>query len=113
MHVSVLMAGFTLGICVFGGWLMVMLRHDRAHRVALVAAAHEHTRSHRRATLSARYTPEVTPEVAPELPVVRAGSFCRVPGNFGYGKDGSVLVCEARGSGRPRWRRHTTSRAAA
>jgi hypothetical protein len=39
------------------------------------------------------------------VPVVRAGSFCRVPGNIGHSKNGTVLVCEANDHGRPRWRR--------
>jgi hypothetical protein len=108
MQVSVLGAGFTLGICAFVAWLMVMLRHDKAHRVALVTASHEHTRAHRRAALAARYVPEAVPS----LPVVRAGSFCRVPGNLGCSKHGSVLVCEANGHGRPRWRKQQTRAAA-
>jgi hypothetical protein len=108
MQVSVLMAGFTLGICAFVGWMMVMLRDDRAHRAALVSATHERSRSHRRAALAARYTPEAPPE----LPVVRAGTFCRVPGNFAYSKSGSVLVCEAHGAGRPRWRKRAARTAA-
>jgi hypothetical protein len=112
MQVSVLMAGFTLGMCAFVAWLMVMLRHDRAHRVALIEASHEQTRSHRRAALAARYTPEPVPEPEPELPVVRPGSFCRVPGHFASSKNGSVLVCEAHGNGRPRWRKHTARTAA-
>jgi hypothetical protein len=44
--------------------------------------------------------------------VVRAGSFCRIPGNYAYNKHGSVLVCEANASGRPRWRKASTHVAA-
>jgi hypothetical protein len=101
METSVLGAGFVVGVVVFVGWLVVMLRHDKAHRLALIAATHEHTRSHRRAALAARYAPEARPSV----PTVRAGSFCRVPGNTGYSKNGTILVCEANGAGRPRWRK--------
>jgi hypothetical protein len=36
---------------------------------------------------------------------VRAGSFCRVPGNIGHDRNGTVMVCEANDRGRPRWRR--------
>jgi len=108
MQVSVLGAGFTLGLCAFVAWLMVMLRHDKAHRMAMVSASHEHTRAHRRAALAARYTPDV----ASSLPVVRAGSFCRVPGNLGCSKHGNVLVCEHNGHGRPRWRKQPTRAAA-
>jgi hypothetical protein len=101
MQTSVLGAGFVGGVVAFVAWLVVMLRHDRAHRVAVIAASHEHTRAHRRAALAARYTPEPRPSV----PVVRAGSFCRVPGNVGHSKNGTILVCEANGSARPRWRK--------
>jgi hypothetical protein len=101
MQVTVLYSGFLVGACAFGVWLVLMLRQDRTHRHALVAAAHERTRAHRRATLTAR----VSSTPRPTVPVVRAGSFCRVPGNLGQSKDGTVLVCESRGTGRPRWRR--------
>jgi hypothetical protein len=108
MQISVLVAGFTFGVGAFVLWLTVMLHHDRAHRVAFITASHERTRSHRRAALAARSTPEPTPA----LPVVRAGSFCRVPGNVGFSKSGTVLVCETSGHGRPRWRRQTARAAA-
>jgi hypothetical protein len=101
MQETVLGAGFAFGLAVFAAWLVIMLRHDREHRAALVAATHEQTRSHRRAALAARYTPAPRASV----PVVKAGSFCRVPGNIGRDKQGTVLVCEANGTGRPRWRR--------
>jgi hypothetical protein len=101
MRVSVLGAGFTFGVVAFALWLMFMLRQDRAHRVALVAAAQDHTRSHRRAARAAGGPPVARPAV----PVVRAGSFCRVVGNVGETKHGTVLVCRAKGNGRPRWRR--------
>jgi hypothetical protein len=104
MQTSVLGAGFVVGVVAFVGWLLVMLRHDKAHRLAVIAASHETTRSHRRAALSARYEP-APPMSAPVVPVVRAGSFCRVPGNVGSTKHGTLLVCEANGSGRPRWRK--------
>lgn len=101
MQVAVLGAGFAAGVAMFVAWLAVMLRQDREHRVALLTATHEQTRSHRRAALAARYTPAARSSV----PVVKAGSFCRVPGNIGHSKQGTVLVCEANGTGRPRWRR--------
>jgi hypothetical protein len=101
MQVAVLGAGFAVGVVVFVAWLVVMLHHDKTHRMAVITAAHEHTRSHRRAALAARYAPDG----APSVPVVKAGSFCRVPGNVGHSKSGTILVCEANGSGRPRWRR--------
>ena len=108
MQVAVLGAGFALGVGAFVAWLLVMLHHDRVHRVALVEAAHERTRAHRRAALTAQHAP-VTTSTAP---VVRAGSFCRVPGNVGYAKNGTVLVCESSDTGRPRWRRAEVFRAA-
>lgn len=109
MQVAVLSAGFAFGIAAFGAWLLVMLHHDRNHRVALLEAAHERTRSHRRATLTAQHTPAMTTST---VPVVRAGSFCRVPGNIGYAKNGTMLVCESSTNGRPRWRRAEVFRAA-
>ena len=101
MQTSVLGAGFVVGVVAFVAWLLVMLRDDKAHRLAVITASHEQTRSHRRAALDARYTP--APQVA--VPVVRAGSFCRVPGNVGSTKHGTILVCESNGAGRPRWRK--------
>jgi hypothetical protein len=101
MQVAVLGAGFAVGVIAFVGWLVVMLRHDKSHRLAVIAASQEHTRSHRRAALAARYAPDPLPSG----PVARPGSFCRVPGNVGHSKNGTILVCEASSSGRPRWRR--------
>jgi hypothetical protein len=101
MQVTVLYSGFIVGACAFGVWLVLMLRQDRTHRHALVAAAHERTRTHRRAARAATYPSTPSPTVT----VARAGSFCRVPGNVGHDKDGTVLVCESQDSGRPRWRR--------
>jgi hypothetical protein len=101
MHVAVVGVGFAIGVTAFVAWLLVMLRHDRAHRMQLIASSHEHARMHRRAALAARYAPAPRPTV----PVVRPGSFCRVPGNIGHSKNGTVLVCEANDHGRPRWRR--------
>ena len=109
MQVAVLSAGFAFGVAAFVAWLLVMLHHDRNHRMALIQAAHDRTRSHRRATLTAQHIPAPTTSTAP---VVRAGSFCRVPGNIGYSKNGTVLVCESSASGRPRWRRAEALRAA-
>jgi hypothetical protein len=74
----------------------------------MVEASQERTRAHRRAALEAQHTPVATTSTA----VVRAGSFCRVPGNIGYTKNGTVLVCESTTSGRPRWRRAEVFRAA-
>jgi len=108
MDVSVVFAGFAIGVCTFGAWLVIMLQCNRAHRVARVEASRERTRAYRRATLAARYTGE--PIMAPVL-VARVGSFCRVPGNFGYNKRGDALVCAETTSGRARWRK-VTARAA-
>ncbi len=102
MQVAVLAAGFGAGVGAFLAWLAVMLHHDRAHRLALIEASHERTRSHRRAALAAQHAPVATRST---VPAVRAGSYCRVPGNIGYAKNGTVLVCESSAKGRPRWRR--------
>jgi hypothetical protein len=48
--------------------------------------------------------PEPAEPVA-QLPVVRPGALCRVPGNYGCSKGGTVLVCALSGTSRPRWRR--------
>lgn len=101
MQVAVLGAGFVVGVGAFVVWLAVMLRQDKAQRQALVAATQAHARWHRHVTRAARA--ESVPRAT--VPVVRAGSFCRVPGNVGHSKQGDVLVCQAQGSGRPRWRR--------
>ena len=83
-----------------------MLRQDRAHRLALVEArARAHAATTVRPPLAARHVPGAPVVARSEIPVVRAGSFCRVPGNVGQGKDGAMLVCEENGAGRPRWRR--------
>jgi hypothetical protein len=82
MQVEVLGAGFLFGVIAFVAWLLVMLRHERTHRMQPLAT----------------FPP-------PTAAVVRAGSLCRVPGNVGRSKNGTVLVCGANDHGRPRWRR--------
>jgi len=96
MQVAALEAGFLIGVASFAAWLLVMLRHDRAHRLHLIAPSHGSARTHRPVVPATRMT---------SVAVARAGSFCRVPGNIGHTKKGVVLVCEASTTGRPRWRR--------
>lgn len=98
-------AGFAFGVAVFGMWLVAMLRQDHAHRLALVEDARVRSDYHRAVTVAARHVPGAPAAPRPAIPVVRAGSFCRVPGNVGQGKDGTMLVCEEHRAGRPRWRR--------
>jgi hypothetical protein len=105
MQDTVMYAGLAFGVAVFGMWLVAMVRADRAHRLALVEDARARTDYHRQAAVAARYVPGAPVVARAEIPVVRAGSFCRVPGNVGQGKDGTMLVCEEQGTGRPRWRR--------
>ena len=102
MQVTVVGAGFVIGMSVFALWVTFMLKHERHHRLAYVQASHERTRTHRRAALAARREPEL---VVTTLQVVRAGSFCRVPGAVGRSKRGDALVCEQMAQGRPRWRK--------
>jgi hypothetical protein len=104
-------------LAAFALWLSVMLRHERTQHSALVAAAHERAQAHRQFTLTARqesaHAEPVASVVHPSTVLaVRAGSFCRVPGNVGRTKKGVVLVCEPSATGRPRWRRPTPLRAA-
>jgi hypothetical protein len=50
--------------------------------------------------------PDAEP-IEPELPVVRAGSFCRVPGAAAQNAHGDEMICSqgSSASARPRWRR--------
>jgi len=110
MPVTVVYASFTFAVSAFGVWLVVMLRQDRAHRYGFASESHERVRAHRHAALAARYVPTATAPAttrptATATVAARAGSFCRVPGNVGYTKAGDRLVCQASGTGRPRWRR--------
>jgi hypothetical protein len=100
MHAEVVAVAFFGALGLFAAWLAVMLRHERQHRVALVEQRHESRRSHRRAALAARGEPEPVATA----PVVRPGSFCRVPGSIGRNKRGVALICEPSTTGRPRWR---------
>ncbi len=102
MQVTVLGASFVIGIGAFALWLTFMLKQERQHRLAFVQASHERTHTHRRAALAARREPEL---VVTTLQVVRAGSFCRVPGAVGRSKRGDALVCQQSAQGRPRWRK--------
>lgn len=102
MQIEVLGAGFAFGVSAFAVWLLVMLHHDRVHRLATAEASLERTRAHRRATLAAQHAPAAT---VPTASIARAGSFCRVAGNLAHDKHGAVLVCDASTKGRPRWRR--------
>lgn len=54
MQIAVLGVGFAVGVVAFVAWLAFMLRQDRAHRMAVVAATYERTQSHRDAARSAR-----------------------------------------------------------
>jgi hypothetical protein len=110
MRTGVLALAFIGAVGLFAGWLAVMLRHERAYRVALIEQSRARSREHRRAALAAQRAPEVV--VATPAPVVRPGSFCRVPGSVGRSKRGVALVCERSAHGRPRWRQAQRVRAA-
>lgn len=105
MQITVVGAAFIFGVSAFALWLVLMLRQEREHRFALVEASHQRTQSHRRAALDARRDPELA---VTTQHVVRAGSFCRVPGSVGVTKRGDALVCEQMPHGRPRWRKAVT-----
>lgn len=110
-------------IVTFASWLSVMLRHERNQGLALVAAAQARVEAHRQHARAARHAPTAeqpdtsiddaaTVSTLSTTSAVRAGSFCRVPGNVGRTKKGVVLVCSPSAHGRPRWRRPAPLRAA-
>jgi hypothetical protein len=54
MQIAIVGMGFAVGVVAFVAWLAFMLRQDKAHRMAVVEATYERTRSHRDAARSAR-----------------------------------------------------------
>jgi hypothetical protein len=101
MDTSVVMLGFLGGVGLFAAWMVVLLCGER-HRDAEHARQLRDTQlARRRATMAARA--ESTVPVEP-VPVVRPGSFCRVPGTVGRSRRGTLLVCSSVPEARPRWR---------
>jgi hypothetical protein len=101
MDTSVVMFGFLGGVGLFSAWLVVLLRGERYRHDALTRKIVDTELSKRRATRTARA--ESTAAVEP-MPVVRPGSFCRVPGTVGRSSRGTLLVCSSAPHARPRWR---------
>jgi len=88
-------------IGLFATWLFWTLRTERLRTLALREHARAAAMASRRATRAARRE-SVAP--ADRLPVVRAGSFCRVPGTYARNTRGATMVCSSERKGRPRWR---------
>jgi hypothetical protein len=101
MDTSVVMLGFLGGVGMFSAWIMVLLRGERYRHDEYVRQMRETEVSRRRATIEARAESTVPVET---MPVVRAGSFCRVPGAMGRSRRGTLLVCSSVPQARPRWR---------
>jgi hypothetical protein len=101
MDTSVVMLGFLAGVGLFSAWIVVLLRDERYRHDEHVRQRHDIERSRRRATLAARAESTLAPET---MPVVRPGSFCRVPGTVGRSRRGTLLVCSSVPQARPRWR---------
>jgi hypothetical protein len=101
MDTSVVMLGFLGGIALFSVWLVVMLQSERFRQDEHARRLVHRQQSKRRATRAARAESTVPVE---SMPVVRPGSFCRVPGTVGRSSRGALLVCSSVPSARPRWR---------
>jgi hypothetical protein len=101
MDTSVVMLGFLGGVGLFSAWILVLLRGERYRQDEHARQVHDAERSRRRATIAARVEPTAPIE---SMPVVRPGSFCRVPGTVGRSRRGTLLVCSSVPQARPRWR---------
>jgi hypothetical protein len=101
MDTSVVMLGFLGGVGLFSAWLVVLLRGERYRHDAYAEKIRDTELSNRRATMTARA--ESTAPADPP-PIVRPGSFCRVPGTVGRSSRGTLLVCSSVPQARPRWR---------
>ena len=92
---------FLGGLGLFATWLSWTLRSERVRAQALREQARHRTLASRRATRAARRESTTPIEM---VAVVRAGSFCRVPGSYARNSHGAVLVCANERRGHPRWR---------
>jgi hypothetical protein len=101
MNTLVLSLMFFAGLGLFAIWLFWTLRSERVRAQALREQARRNALASRRATRAARRESTLPIET---IPVVRAGSFCRVPGSYARNTHGAVLVCANERKGRPRWR---------
>jgi len=98
--------GFAVGIGLFACWVAHLVRDQARADVVDRNRAHVVTLERRRAAHAAS-----APAPAPlalqidTARVVRAGSFCRVPGSVARSGRGETMVCTTSANGRPRWRR--------
>ncbi len=90
MNIPVLTLSFVGAIALFATWLVYLLRIEQSRSHTLLEPAR-----------AVRQTPTTTLEPSR---VVRAGAFCRVPGNVGRSNRGALMVCSSERAGRPRWR---------
>ena len=101
MNTLVLSLIFLGGLGLFATWLFWTLRSERVRAQALREQARRSALASRRATRTARRESTLPIET---ISVVRAGSFCRVPGSYARNTHGAVMVCANARTGRPRWR---------
>jgi hypothetical protein len=107
MDTSVVMLAFLGAVGLFAAFLVVLLRADRSHRDEHARRILDAEHSRRRATMAARTESAVPTETVvtiETMPIVRPGSFCRVPGTVGRSRRGTLLVCSSVPEARPRWR---------
>jgi hypothetical protein len=104
MDTSVVTFGFFGAVGLFAAFLGVLLRAERSHRDEHARRILDAEHSRRRATRAARVESAVPTETVEPMPVVRPGSFCRVPGTVGRSRRGTLLVCSSAPQARPRWR---------
>jgi hypothetical protein len=90
MNIPVLTLSFVGAVALFAAWLVYLLRIEHARSQPLLEPA--------------RAVRLVRPTTAEPSRIVRAGAFCRVPGNVGHSNRGVLMVCSSEPAGRPRWR---------
>ena len=98
--------GFALGIGLFAGWVALLVRDQARAETADRHHVHVSTLEHRRAArLASAPAPAPVALQLDSARVVRAGSFCRVPGSVARSGRGETMLCTTSADGRPRWRR--------
>jgi hypothetical protein len=96
--------GFAIGVGLFAAWVAFLVRGQAKADVADQHHAHVVTLERRHAARAAS-APAPVARPIDTARVVRAGSFCRVPGSLARSGRGETMVCSPSANGRPRWRR--------